>query len=85
VVVEGLAAVALERGSPVVAATLLAATTQPRAELGIGADFYPIGEEVRDRTRDAARASLGEEAFATAWAEGALSLEAAAEKAALVD
>jgi predicted ATPase/class 3 adenylate cyclase/Tfp pilus assembly protein PilF len=85
-VVEGIAAVALDRGAPVVAATLLAATTRPRADLALGADFYPIAEEVRERTLVAARASLGEAAFAAAWAEGeALSLEAAAERAALVD
>jgi predicted ATPase len=85
-VVEGVAAVALGRGAPVVAASLLAATTRPRADLALGADFYPIAEEVRERTLDAARESLGEAAFAAAWAEGeALSLEEAAEKAALVD
>jgi predicted ATPase len=85
-VVEGLAAVALERGAPVDAARFLAATSRPRAELGFAASYYPIGEELRDRTRDAARARLGEEAFAAAWAEGeTLSLEEAAEQAALVE
>jgi tetratricopeptide (TPR) repeat protein len=85
-VVEGLAAVALERGEPAVAATLLAGMTRPKAELGMSADFYPIGEEVRGRTLDSARAQLGEAAFAAAWAEGdTLSLEAAAEQAALVE
>jgi tetratricopeptide (TPR) repeat protein len=84
--VEGLAAVAFERGAPVVAATLLAAMTRPRDELAFGADFYPIGEEVRRRTLDDARAQLGETAFAEAWAAGeALSLEAALEAASLVE
>jgi tetratricopeptide (TPR) repeat protein len=84
--VEGLAAVALERGAPDVAATLLAAMTGPKAELALPADFYPIAEEVRGRTLDSARAQLGEAAFAAAWAEGdTLSLEAAAEQAALVE
>ena len=84
--VEGLATLALERAKPVEATRLLAATTRPRAELGFAADFYPIGNETRERTLDAARAKLGEAAFAAAWAEGeALSLEAAAEQAALVD
>ena len=83
---EGLAAVALERTAPVEATRLLAATTRPRAELGIAADFYPIGEEMRERTLEGARAQLGEAAFAAAWSEGeALSLEATAEKAALVE
>ena len=83
---EGLATLALERAKPVEATRLLAATTRPRAELGFAADFYPIGDETRERTLDAARAKLGEAAFAAAWAEGeALSLEAAAEQAALVD
>jgi tetratricopeptide (TPR) repeat protein len=85
-VVEGLAAVALERAAPREAALLLAATTRPRAELGFPANFFPIGEEYRERTRDAVRARLGDGAFAEAWAEGeALSLEAAAEKAAFVE
>ena len=83
--VEGIAAVALERGSPVEATRLLAATTGPRLELGIGRDFYPIGDEIREQALDAARSRLGEAAFAAAWAEGeALSLEEAAEQAALI-
>ncbi len=83
--VEGHAAVALERDSPIETTRLLAAATRPRAELGFGPDFYPIGDEMRERTLDAARAKLGESAFATAWAEGeALSLDEAAEQAALV-
>ena len=57
-----------------------------RAELGLAADLFPIAHEVRGQTLDAARAKLSEAAFAAAWAEGeALSLEAAAEQAALVD
>jgi len=84
--VEGLAAVALERGAPEVAATLLAATTGPKAELALAADFYPIGEEVRRRTLDEARVQLGEAAYAEAWEAGeALSLEAALETASLVE
>ena len=83
--VEGLAAVALERDEPADTTRLLAATTRPRADLGFAADFYPIGNEVRQETLDAARARLGEAAFAAAWAEGeALSIEAAAEQAELV-
>ncbi len=46
-VVEGLAAVALERTAPVEATRLLGATTRPRAELGFAENFYPIAEEVR--------------------------------------
>jgi len=84
--VEGLATLALERAKPIEATRLLAATTRPRAELGLPADFYTIGEELRERTLEATRAKLSEDAFAAAWAEGeALSLEAAAEQAALVD
>ena len=84
--VEGLATLALERAKPIEATRLLAATTRPRAELGLPADFNPIADETRERTLDAARAKLSEDAFAAAWAEGeALSLEAAAEQAALVE
>ena len=84
--VEGLATLALERAKPIEATRLLAATTRSRAELGLAADYYPIGDETRERTLEAARAKLSEDAFAAAWAEGdALSLESAAEQAALVD
>jgi predicted ATPase/class 3 adenylate cyclase len=81
---EGLAAVALERDAAIEATRLLAATDRPRAELAAGPDFYPIGDEARKRTLDAARAKLGEAEFAAAWTEGeALSLDAAAEEAAV--
>ena len=81
--VEAVAAVALARGSPSEAVRLLAATTSTREELAMGADFYPVAEETRERTLDAARAELSEAEFAAAWAEGeALSLEEAAEQAA---
>jgi tetratricopeptide (TPR) repeat protein len=84
-VVEGVTAVLLGRGSPIDAVRLLSATTRPRAEMAVGGDFFPIAEEMRERTLDAARAQLSEEAFARAWAEGeALSLEEAAEQAARV-
>ncbi len=80
--VEGLAAISLDRGDAVEAVRLLAATTRPRAELGIGLDFYPIGEEMRERTLQAAREQLGEAEFAAAWEEGeGLSLEEAGEAA----
>jgi tetratricopeptide (TPR) repeat protein len=83
--VEGLGAVALERGAPIEATRLLAATARPRAERALGEDLYPIGEEMRGRTLEGARTQLAEKAFAKAWAEGeALSLEAAAEKAAQI-
>jgi predicted ATPase len=80
--VEALAALALDRGDVVEAARLLAATTRPRAELGIATDFYPIGQESREKTLHGAREQLGEAAFAAAWEEGErLSLEEAAEAA----
>jgi hypothetical protein len=67
------------------AVRLLAATTKPREQLGMGTDFYPIAEEIRERTLDVARAKLSEAGFAAAWAEGeALSLEEAAERASRV-
>jgi tetratricopeptide (TPR) repeat protein len=83
--VEGFAEVALARRDPARAARLLAATTRPRAKVTYASDFYPIGEETRERTLEAARAALDEAEFAAAWAEGeALSLEAAADMAAAV-
>jgi predicted ATPase len=84
-VVEGVASVATSRAAPDEAVRLLAATTKSREELAMGTDFYPVAEEMRERTLDEARAQLSESAFAAAWAEGeALSLEEAAERAARV-
>jgi predicted ATPase len=81
-VVEALAALALAHGDAVAAARLLAATTRPRADLGIASDFYPIGQEMRERTLQSAREQLGEGALALAWEEGEkLSLEEAGEAA----
>ena len=80
--VEGLAALSLDRGDALEAVRLLAATTGPRAEVGIPLDFYPIADEMRERTLQAAREKLGEAAFAAAWDEGeGLSLEEAGEAA----
>ena len=81
--VEAAASVAAARSAPEDAVRLLAATTKTREELAMDADFYPIAEEIRERTLEQARAQLSEPAFAAAWAEGeALSLEQAAELAA---
>jgi tetratricopeptide (TPR) repeat protein len=83
--IEGLAAVAIERGAPIEACRLLAATTRPRVELGSAMDLATLGDEIRARVLEAARAKLDEGTFAAAWAEGeALSLEGAAETAATV-
>jgi MalT-like TPR region len=80
--VEGLAALSLDRGDAVAAVRLLAATTRPRAELGIPSDLSPIGEELREQTLQGAREKLGEAAFAAAWEEGdQLSLDEAVESA----
>ena len=80
--VEALAALSLDRGDGAQAVRLLAATTRPRAEIGIAPIYYPIGEEMRERTLEAAREQLGEAAFAAAWEEGeGLSLEEAGEAA----
>jgi predicted ATPase/DNA-binding SARP family transcriptional activator len=85
-VVEGLAAVALERDTPAEAARLLAATDRPKDELALAADIDPIQDEMRERTLETARATLGDAAFAAAWREGEdLTLELAAERAALVE
>jgi predicted ATPase len=84
-VVEAVASVAAGGAGPEDAVRLLGATTKAREELAMGADFYPISEEIRERTLEEARARLSEAAFAEAWAEGeALSLEEAAELAARV-
>jgi predicted ATPase len=83
--VEAVASLVAAHGAPGDAVRLLAATTKPREELAMGTDFYPIAEEMRERTLEEARARLSEPAFAAAWAEGeALSLEEAAEHAARI-
>jgi predicted ATPase/DNA-binding SARP family transcriptional activator len=64
----GLAAVAAARGEPVRATRLAGAAAALRDALGM--PLYP-GQRVRYEARvAAARAALGEAAFATAWAEG---------------
>ena len=74
--VEGLGALSLDQGEAVEAVRLLAATIRPRAELGIASNVFPIGQEIRERTLQAAREQLGEAAFVAAWEEGeGLSLE----------
>ena len=78
----GARALSLDRGDAAQAVRLLAATTRPRAEIGIASAYYPIGEEMRERTLQAAREQLGEAAFAAAWEDGeGLSLEEAGEAA----
>jgi hypothetical protein len=72
---ESLAGLAAAEGKPEHAVRLWGAAAALRAPGG-GASPPPAAYE---RQMAAARASLGEEAFAAAWAEGrALSLEAAA-------
>jgi tetratricopeptide (TPR) repeat protein len=84
--VEGLAAVALARGRPAAATRLLAATDSLRTEFGFARGYYAIGDEVRERTLKGALEQLGEEALATAWADGEnLSFEELANAAILVD
>ena len=80
--VEGVATVSFDRGQAAEAVRLLAATARPRAELGLAPDYFPIGEEMRERTLQHAREHLGEAAFSAAWEEGEqLSLEDAGEAA----
>jgi hypothetical protein len=69
-VLEGIAAIALARGTPTLAVRLLAATDLAKAEQGFAEGYYPIADEVRVRTLEAARENLGEAAFDAAWAEG---------------
>jgi predicted ATPase len=83
--VEGLASIALERAEPAEAIRLLGATSRSRAAFAFGEGWYPIANESRSRTLDAARVKLGQTAFAAALAEGeALSIEEAADAAALI-
>jgi tetratricopeptide (TPR) repeat protein len=73
---EGLAAVALAQGKSKRAARLLGAAKRQRDASGPAASAAARADS--ERSVATARAALGEEAFATAWAEGrALSLEEA--------
>jgi hypothetical protein len=56
-----------------------------RIEFDFAEGYYAIGDEVREQTLNAALELLGEEALATAWADGEnLSLEELADAAILV-
>ena len=83
---NGLAGVALDRGQPDRAARLLAAAAALGAATG-AVVLETVDREQVERDVAAARASLGEQAFATAWDAGlALPLEAAlAEASAAAD
>jgi predicted ATPase/DNA-binding XRE family transcriptional regulator len=72
----GMARVAAMQGQPERAARLLGASAAMREQ--IGAPLSPIAHADHDHAEEAARAALGEEAFATAWAVGhAMPLEEA--------
>jgi non-specific serine/threonine protein kinase len=73
---EGLGWVANAQGRPVAAARLFGAAAALQARIGAAA--WPFWRAEHERNLDATRASLGEQVFTTAWAEGqALSLDAA--------
>jgi predicted ATPase/class 3 adenylate cyclase/DNA-binding CsgD family transcriptional regulator len=65
---EGLALVVMEQGEPSWAVRLLAAAAALRNSLG--APLPPLCRVDYERSLAAARAQLGEQAFAVAWAEG---------------
>src|SRR5205807_4455271 len=66
--VEGLAVVVAEQGETTWAVRLLAAAAALRDSLG--APLPPVSRADYERSLAAARAQLGEQAFAVAWAEG---------------
>jgi tetratricopeptide (TPR) repeat protein len=73
---EGLARVAAMQGRPERAARLLGASAALRDEMG--APLAPTSRADHDHATNAARAALGQDAFAAAWAVGhAMSLEEA--------
>src|SRR5207302_3218416 len=65
---EGLAAVAVAQGRPERAARLFAVAEALREAMGVV--LTPADPAEHDRSVAAARTTLGEEAFAAAWAEG---------------
>jgi predicted ATPase len=78
--VEGLAAVAVARGDPAIAARLLGATAEWRQKRGFRSQ--PFEAELAERTAATARDALGEDAYGSAVLEGAaLELDDAVELA----
>ena len=67
-VLEDLAALALARGRPAQAASLLAAAEQART--AIGTVIAPCEADLHGQTVSGARAALGDEAFEAAWWQG---------------
>jgi tetratricopeptide (TPR) repeat protein len=65
---EGLAALEAAQGAPCHAARLWGAAEAQRE--AIGAPIYPVYRASYEQARAQARATLGEQAFRTAWAEG---------------
>jgi predicted ATPase/DNA-binding CsgD family transcriptional regulator len=68
VILEGLAAVVAEQGSPAWAAQLWGAAEALRERLG--APMQPLFRSAYDQAVAGVRSVLGEKTFATAWAEG---------------
>ena len=64
--IEGVAAAFVLQHCEERGAQLLGAAASLRQELGVGVD----DEELHDRAVEDAKAALGEEAFAAAWARG---------------
>jgi len=65
---EGLAALEVGQGAPSLAARLWGAAAALRDT--IGAPIYPVYRDYLEQAIARARATLGEQAFRTAWAEG---------------
>jgi DNA-binding CsgD family transcriptional regulator len=71
---EGLAALVIHQGEPTWAARLWGAAEALRDTMGT--PIHPVYRPAYERSVAAARASLGEQAFAAAWAQGrAMTLE----------
>ena len=66
---EGLAAALVARSEEECAAQLLGAASSLRAEMGVGL-ATAFGEQIHERAIAGARAALGVEGFASAWARG---------------
>src|SRR5919206_392356 len=67
---EGLAAVAASEGRVVAAAHLWGAAEAMLEKIEVGVHTYVPDRSLRQSQISGARAQLGEEAFAAAWAEG---------------
>jgi tetratricopeptide (TPR) repeat protein len=69
-VLEGVAAISVQRGDAIRAARLLGVAKAIQDRAGIDGSYYPVALELRERTTGAAQEIVGESEFTAAWVAG---------------